>query len=160
MMPIRQNTPSLPVRYFHKPAAERGLLREALWLLALTRFKIAFLPFRVLHRSIRSVHEHQQEKPANKSSDDMSRTRKRQAQQIARTVLAVSRRLPWNATCLVQAASAKIMLNRRGVQGTLYLGVAKNSCGRLVPHAWLESGGKVLLGGDEIEKYTVVSTFD
>ena len=51
------------------------------------------------------------------------------------------------------------MLRRRGVPGTLYLGMTKNPKGELEAHAWLRSGSAVLTGGGSSNQYTVLAAF-
>jgi hypothetical protein len=50
------------------------------------------------------------------------------------------------------------MLNRRHIDSTLYLGVAKEK-GSLIAHAWLRCGSRYVTGKEGVEKFTVVSTF-
>lgn len=82
-----------------------------------------------------------------------------QVRMISESILKVSNNAFWNATCLVQASSGMIMLKRRNISGRLYLGVNKENNGAMKPHAWLETGGEVILGGGELEKYVIVSVF-
>ena len=50
-------------------------------------------------------------------------------------------------TCLTQALGTQVLLGRRGHLTLIHIGVAKGEEGRLEAHAWLESRGKVVLGG-------------
>lgn len=75
-------------------------------------------------------------------------------------VKSAARRVPWKAECLVQALVARSMLKRRGIDGTLYLGVAKDNSSRgLKAHAWIKCGDECVTGGHGAEQFTVVSTF-
>lgn len=65
---------------------------------------------------------------------------------IARAVRAASRIVPF-ASCLTQAQAAQIVLARRGIASTVCLGVRETASGQLTAHAWLISGGRLLLGG-------------
>ncbi|TVQ67788.1 MAG: lasso peptide biosynthesis B2 protein [Balneolaceae bacterium] len=151
--------PTTLVRYLRKPRAERRMIREALLLSASTRFVILFLPFRVLRRLMKA----QQADP--KSIDSGAREVRPaevtdpQTRRVVLCVRAVSRRVPWKATCLVEAASTRIMLHRLGIASTLWLGVQKQTDGKMHPHAWVTSGGEVVIGGGELRKYTAVSAF-
>lgn len=59
------------------------------------------------------------------------------------------------ATCLTQALAAQILLNRRGYSARLCIGVAKNKETQLEAHAWVESQGRVVIGGlAELSRYT------
>ena len=68
-------------------------------------------------------------------------------------------RLPWHSTCLVQAIAAMLMLQRRGLDSTLYLGVAREGDVDLAAHAWLRSGDVLVTGVDEQQQYKTISSF-
>jgi hypothetical protein len=57
-------------------------------------------------------------------------------------------RVPWQATCLVQALAARRWLARRGIVSSMFVGVQKEPSLEIVAHAWLISGGEVITGGD------------
>jgi len=64
----------------------------------------------------------------------------------------------WESECLVKAIAGMKMLERRGIDSTIYLGTAKDVTG-LIAHAWLRSGTYYLSGKEGMEKFTVVATF-
>ena len=64
---------------------------------------------------------------------------------IATDVDRAARVIP-RATCLVQALAAEWLLARQGSAATVRFGVARGDRG-FEAHAWLESGGRVILGG-------------
>lgn len=72
---------------------------------------------------------------------------------------AVSRYTPWESKCLVQAIVAKLLLRRQLLPNTLYLGVANGDAGKLVAHAWIRTGTRVVTGGYGLDAYTIVATF-
>ncbi|MEX0685336.1 MAG: lasso peptide biosynthesis B2 protein [Balneolales bacterium] len=151
------------LRFFKKPLSTQFMLTEALLLVAVTRFVIFCMPYKMLARMIRSARREerivrQREKGSHSSGPHQADTL---AWNVANSVESVSRRVPWKSTCLVQAAAGKIMLNRRRLPATLYLGVNKNlrEAGSIKPHAWLTSGPTVVIGGD-IDKYVIVSEFN
>ena len=51
------------------------------------------------------------------------------------------------ATCLTQALAGQFLLSRRGIASTIRFGVDRRSHKELRAHAWLISGGYVVLGG-------------
>jgi hypothetical protein len=65
----------------------------------------------------------------------------------------------WESQCLVKAIAGMKMLERRGIESTLYLGTARDISGKLIAHAWLRSGPYYISGAEEMGKFTVVSTF-
>lgn len=76
---------------------------------------------------------------------------------VAWAVTAAARRLPGCDTCLVKALTAEVMLRRRKLPSTFRLGV-RPAGGTLVAHAWVESGGDVVLGAlADLASYQVLS---
>ncbi|MBP3951501.1 lasso peptide biosynthesis B2 protein [Bacillus suaedae] len=65
----------------------------------------------------------------------------------------------WESQCLVKAITGMKMLEKRGIESTLYLGTAKDEKGEFVAHAWLRSGPFYVSGSEGMEKFTVVATF-
>jgi hypothetical protein len=132
------------------PWADRWLLLEALVWLGLARLAVTVLPFR---RIAPHLGDHMAESPEEEGAvvDDLPR--------VSWAVQAVSRRTPWESRCLVQAVAAQRMLRRRGIGSTLYLGVAKAGQTELEAHAWLRSGRVYLVGGQDRQRYKVVSSF-
>src|SRR3989441_13330143 len=61
--------------------------------------------------------------------------------------VALARRVVPRASCLPQALAAEALLTRGGRRVELRIGVVKTERGRLVAHAWVESGGRGVVGG-------------
>ena len=73
---------------------------------------------------------------------------------VDRVAFAIPRaaaRVPWRATCLVQALAAKRWLNRMGIASHLKLGARQGKDRSLDAHAWLEIGGRIVVGGDSAD---------
>lgn len=129
-------------------SADRGLLAEATLRLAVARLAIVLLPFRVISRHL-GVH-------MEEAADDV--TDGALLRRISWAIGAVSRRAPWRCKCLEQGIAAKMMLRRRRVASTLYLGVARSES-QVEAHAWVRSGTFIVTGGPGHERFSVVSTF-
>lgn len=110
---------------------ERALFFRVLPVTAGIRLALWFLPF----RWIRSFTE---------SSVNRRTSRPLTTRETAWAVRLTSRYVP-SATCLTQALAAQILLNRAGIENRLHIGVARGDS--FTSHAWLESAGRVLLGG-------------
>jgi hypothetical protein len=54
--------------------------------------------------------------------------------------------------CLVRATALGLSLRRVGVGSTLHIGVRKTSQSALAAHAWVSIGGRVVIGGDQMEQ--------
>jgi hypothetical protein len=119
------------------PARRRLLLRAAL---AVTGFRIALtvLPW----SRVRTLATRQRSSGGPRTSRE----------DLAWSVSAAGRRL--RSTCLTDALALQALLLAEGHDATLRLGVAKSAGGRLEAHAWLESGGRVLIGGPESARFT------
>lgn len=150
-MPKRSSALLRLRRFFRRSWRDRLLLIEATVWLGLARLAIAALPFRWLAPYLG---QQQRESPTTDVPDPHEHVRR-----ISRAVATMSWHAPWQSTCLAQAMAAKMMLRRRGIYSTLYLGVAKDGEEGLVAHAWLRSGTTILTGEPGWERFTVVSTF-
>lgn len=125
---------------------------EAAVCLALARVGIVLMRFPELSRRL-GVH-------MLESTQDDDDRRRPVLRRIRWAIGAVSRRAPWRCKCLEQAVAAKLMLRRRGIASTLYLGVARDPASTSVQaHAWLRCGSYYVTGGEDRERYAVVSTF-
>lgn len=175
---VKSKRAPLPVRFMLKPFSYKLLVAEALFWVGVTRIVIRFLPFRFLKRLI----DTQPENPEHASVDRFDT--EPLVREISNAVVAVSRWVPWECKCLVQASAAKIMLNKRGVSNVMCLGISKSGIKgksnsdlhpaeteassremnmaesgkrEMRPHAWLIAGGEVILGGHNLDDYVTVS---
>lgn len=123
-----------------------ALAAEALAWLALARLAVVALPFRALARGLGA---RRAETPAEAPYPPAAR-------RVAWAVAAAARRAPWRSQCLEQALAAKAMLRVRGVQSTLYLGVARAPT---AAHAWVRVGEVNVTGGQDVSRYAVVASF-
>jgi hypothetical protein len=81
-------------------------------------------------------------------------------ERIAWAVGAASRYVP-TATCLSQALAAQVLLARHGHPASLRIGVARGAAGRLEAHAWIESRGRIVIGGTaDLARYTPLPALD
>ena len=119
---------------------------EALACLAVARAAVILLPFRVLARRLGV---RMGETPAAVEIDPPSR-------EVAWGIGAAACRVPWRSKCLEQAIAAKMMLRRRGVHSTLYLGLTREP---MAAHAWVRVGGWNVTGGQDVSGYAVVASF-
>jgi hypothetical protein len=125
-------------------AAERRLLANALVLVAAMRLALWLLPF----RAVRSLVAAWSKRGSNGAPDPAVAAR------IAWAVTVSSRYVP-GATCLTQALAAKLLLRRNRQPAVVRIGVARSEAGKFEAHAWVESDGKIIVGGPEarLERY-------
>ncbi|MDR3598919.1 MAG: lasso peptide biosynthesis B2 protein [Desulfosporosinus sp.] len=126
-------------------------LIEAFILLGISRFLILAIKFKTVAPVLG---KHGKESANKVTAQDLEISKK-----VAWAVRVMSKHTVWESKCLVQAMTAKIMLNRRKISSTIYLGVAKDEAQQLIAHAWLRCGDKILTGGGGRDKFTVVGIF-
>jgi len=121
---------------------ERRLAIKSIVLVASVRLGLWLLPFRTIQRASAYLG-----RPGGSGSTAGTR-------EIVWAVRLASRYVP-RATCLVQALSTQILLGRHGHAGQVHIGVALDAQREFQAHAWVESGGEVLIGGsEELDGYT------
>ena len=130
---------------------EKLLLAEATLLLGVSRLALKFTEFK---KVAPHLGEHMK-----KHTDEQTGHCLSEAKKVRWAVSIMSKYTPWESKCLVQAMAARIMLKRRGIKSTVYLGVARDEKGEMIAHAWLESCGFILTGAKGSDKFTVVSIF-
>ena len=159
-------------RFLEKPRPYQQIVLEAFLWIAITRFVIRFLPFKALLHLIGTKPEPESDHAVRIDSMELKKNSSETEIQpgpvvtdITNAVKSVSRRVPWRSKCLVQAASAKIMMNRRKIDNHLFLGVSASGLrGERIKkrrdihsHAWLVAEKNVVLGGENLDDYIAVS---
>ncbi len=135
------------------PGSDRTLLFQAVGWLGVMRLAIALLPFR---RIAARLNLKQGEGPTT-----LDVTLSQQAERIGWALRAAAAHVWWKSTCFDQALAGAIMLQHRGIAGTVYLGVAKNigTSADVAAHAWLRSGEAILTGAAGHERFSVIAAF-
>lgn len=129
---------------------EQKLLVSTMLLLAVVRACLWLVPFRILRKLL----------PKPKAGQVGSlETNRLSMDQLTWAVTASSRYVP-KATCLTQALAMQVMLARHGYPSRLRIGVVKGEEGRLEAHAWVESEGRVVIGGSGLERFVPLPTFE
>ena len=129
---------------------DRGLVLRAVLLVGAIRLGLAVLSFRTLQQALARLAQ-----PLSNPQGSRVGSTDRLLWAIRRASLCVP-----GASCLTQALAAQVLLARHGHQADLRIGVARDLERRLQAHAWLEQGGRVLLGADEGRAYTLLEGLD
>ena len=132
-------------RFLRLPAEERWLLIRAAVLLQVISVGMGLLPFRTLRGLLGLA---QKVRAGSGEADRVP------AERIAGAVEVASRHMPGEKTCLTQALAAQTLLVRQGYPALLHIGAAKGEEGQLRAHAWVESEGRVVIGGHDLGRYT------
>ena len=73
---------------------------------------------------------------------------------IGCAVSAAAANVPWRSDCFPQCIAGWMLLKHYGYNSTIHLGVEKKGKDYLAGHAWLTNGGKVVVGGENLDRYT------
>lgn len=137
--------------FYRMPFKLKIVVIEAFLLMAISRFSILFIPFRRVAAFMG--------KPMRETADLVESELMIVAKQIAWLIEKISRYTPWESKCLVKALTGQIMLKKRKISCTLYLGIKKNKANALSAHAWLRCGNVIILGENGRLGYTTVAYF-
>ena len=138
-------------RYRDASPGRRHLLWEALVTLAIVRIIMACVPFRRIANWLGT--------PGAQSPGTVIAEATRTAEAVGWAVEAMGRRVPWDGRCLAQALAATSMLRRRGIEGTVALGVCDGKSSEFEAHAWVRVGSSIVTGGAEHKRFKAFTTF-
>jgi len=137
------------------PEEKRAVMRAGL-LVAVIRVGLAVLPFRRMLRAVRRA-----ARPHTGSRPRSGRPSQFDKDLAVWAVEAAGRRLLTSNPCLPQALAVLILFRRAGEDAELHMGVSRDGDGPFEAHAWIESDGKVVIGGDvPIEGYARLQGLD
>jgi len=126
----------------------RVLLIRAFFYVLVVRLFLWFLPFVTLQRVLKAF------RPRS-HADTLPGI---PAERIAWAVTVASRYV-FRATCLVQAMATQVLLAGEGMSSILRIGVMKGEHSSIEAHAWVESGGLIIIGGSELIPYATLASF-
>lgn len=134
-------------KFLYLPASEKCLLSAACTLVLLIRIGLWFLPFRYLQKALSRFAV-----PARgDKAEDASTVLK-----IVRFVRFAGGCVP-SASCLTQALAALVLIRLCGQEAELKFGISIDSNKKFAAHAWLEKGGRIILGKlSDHRKYTTL----
>lgn len=127
------------------------LLVFIFFLLGIVRLLILILPFRYLTKIMG--------KEIIESAEDVSPKLIVKAEKIGWAVNRMSGFTPWKSQCFAQALTAMIILKILMIPCTLYFGVAKDQSNKLIAHAWLRCGNRIVTGRMEKDRFKTISQF-
>jgi hypothetical protein len=84
----------------------------------------------------------------NRDADQAGPAASAYARRVGIAIGRMSSRVPWRASCLVQALAARRWLSHRGIESSLFVGVRRQAAQRVEAHAWLVCVDDVITGGD------------
>ncbi|MGO9123095.1 MAG: lasso peptide biosynthesis B2 protein [Desulfomonilaceae bacterium] len=134
--------------FLMRSSCERWLLVEAAFFLCVFRLCLMLIPFRYVFRI-------GTKKVCGGKGDALPVT-----DRVTWAVRAVGNRIPGTKKCLIVALAARQMLLRRGFEAKLRIGVRSNVAEDFAAHAWIESGGRTLVGEFQKDSFVALPFFD
>ena len=134
-------------RVFQLSPGERAVLVQAWGLFLLVELALRILPFTRLLSLSNKVFLNRKSEAALGLVASLPR--------LAWLVEIAGRYTPVTATCLKKALVLSWLLERKGTQTEVRIGVAREE-GRLKAHAWLDYDGQVIFGHQEFERYETI----
>ena len=137
-------------RYRRLPRTRLLLLWEALIALALSRFVMLLLPFRLTSAWLGTPGT---ESPRNATAEQIE-----VATEIGWAIGCLTRRIPWDSRCLAQALAATWMLRRRKLESTVSFGANHEESRDFIAHAWLRFGPCLVTGAVGHERFKTLTS--
>ena len=91
--------------------------------------------------------------------NDLNFEQKQIVENLVKSIKRCKKHLPWKVKCFDESITAKRVLKNHNIISTLYLGVDKNKNEKLIAHAWVKVGEKVIVGEKAYQKFKVVGFF-
>lgn len=126
------------------------LVFETVFLLLFARIMIIGTPYRIWKRLLGT-----RVRQASFAGEDIDL---RAVRRISFWINRIAPHLPLHCSCLAQAIAGKIMLERRGISPTVYLGVKNNA--KIEAHAWLMVNDIPVTGGRNNDTFATVGKFE
>ena len=137
-------------RYRALSADDRSLVLEAAITTVFVRLGMSAIRFTALQGALDRWVRAFARRPSMGAHDEVKR--------VGWSVAAVTRRLPFDSTCLIQSLAVDAMLRRRGVPCEIRVGVRPPGGGALAAHAWVEHDGQIVFGArSDLSEYQVLA---
>jgi hypothetical protein len=137
--------------FLHSDPQLKWIFFQAFFLSGLVKFTLVFLSFRKVLNWQGAM---QVESP---EGADLKTDAYRRNVQLALRLCHLY--TPWKSECYTRALTAKILLKRKGIPSTVYIGFRKEPNGTYAGHAWLRSYDRIVTGREEMNGYIVHSFY-
>ena len=133
------------------PFATKLLLVEALFTSAWVKLSLKLFPFKRVMKWLGS----DSLESSMSANPDTQPIRK----QVKTVLNLCNKYAPWPTECYTLSITGKLLLKRRNINSTLYIGFHKAADDRYKGHAWLRANDTYISGFSETFNFTVHSVF-
>ena len=123
--------------------ADKLLLLHATVWLALARLMLLLMPFNKLATRL-----------SGERGSSIYQVDPELLERIGYAVRAAAGNVPWRSDCFPQCIAGRMLLKHYGHKSTIHLGVEKKDKDSIAGHAWLTCDGNVVVGGEDLDRYT------
>ena len=134
------------------PPLRKKLFAEAVYTSAMVKFSLLFLPFA-------KVAQWLGKRNPELSDTQISPEKRIYLTETLKALQLCDKYTPWPTECYTQALTAKILLKRRAINSTLYIGFKKGKNNQFEGHAWLISHENIITGHCDLSQFQVHSFF-
>lgn len=127
------------------------LFAEALITSAWVKLTLKFFPFYRVMNWLGAVNK--------ESAIDIDTGTLLTRQRIKRALVLCNRYALWPTECYTLSLTGKLLLKRRNINSTLYIGFNKDDGGKYSGHAWLRANETYISGYSEANRFTVHAVF-
>jgi len=138
--------------FMELPFRDKLFFLDTVLLLSISKLVIFTVPFKKVAPYLGKV---------NGTIEDTIDTRQTdKAERVKLFVNMAAGNVPFKSVCLDQAMAGMLLLRRFKIPSNLCLGVKRNEKEqKLDAHAWIECGGRILIGGQRSLQYNKVAHF-
>lgn len=147
-------------RFIHAPTDRKLMAAEAVYALVIARLD-TLRP--ATHYTAKLGAPAKDPSDASNVSDPPPEMKQiRLAAEIGQTVARVASWMPFRALCLQQVLAVRRMMRRRGLTGTIFLGLERErdeTTGQREAHAWMRIGDRVVSGDRDLDRYVILGAY-
>ena len=129
------------LKFIRLSSSERLLFLKIATLLLATRFGLLWLPYKTI------LHQFEVLSRTPGDRDQSPEDSQQCIDSVIYMTNAAGRRVLGSRPCLPKALIVECLLQRRGINAVLQIGVTKTSDDQLLAHAWVEHQGEIIIGG-------------
>jgi hypothetical protein len=137
--------------YRQLPARVRYLLIEAIFISAWVKMSLKFFPFKRVLGWLGSAHIE-----SDQGSEENTLTIRKD---IKRALDLCRKYTPWPTECYTISLTGKLLLRKRHIGSTIYIGFMKDDKGKYKGHAWLRANDTYISGYREAKGFEVKLLF-
>lgn len=137
--------------FINLPIATKLLFAEAFFTSAWVKASLKFFPFKRVMGWLGGI---QQESDSTANPDTLELRR-----QVKAALSLCNKYAPWPTECYTLSLTGKLLLRRRNIKSTLYIGFMKDEDGKYKGHAWLRANDLYISGIKEAFGFHIHSRF-